>query len=118
ASSIAATSGKPDGKYLYVASAFNSTILQYNAADGSFIKVFVGPNKKTNGDLEDPEGLAYRNGLLYVTSSNTGAVLQYDGTTGAFIKPYTPEPLKTPEAAVINPADNNLYVASRDLNEV
>ena len=106
----------PDGN-LYVGSEFNNEVIQYNGTTGAFIQVWVDSKL---GGLNTPEGLTFgADHNLYVSSTLTDEVLKYSGTIrSTFLGVFTPEPLKTPEGAILSPDGKSLFVASRDGNDI
>jgi len=75
----------PNGN-LFVCSALNDKIVQFNATTGALIGDFVASG---SGGLDVPIDLAFGpNGNLFVSSSLTNSILQYNGTTGAFVSAF------------------------------
>ena len=73
---------------LLISSRFNSRVLRYDAATGTFVSVFAAGH-----DLANPNGIAYGpDGNLYVGNGDEGRVLKFDGQTGDFLGSFvTPE---------------------------
>ena len=102
---------------LLVSSRFNSRVLRYNAATGTFVAVFAAGH-----DLANPNGIAIGpDGNLYVGNGDEGRVLKFDGQTGdflgTFVSPATPGGLAGARAIAFGP-DGNLYVDSGATNNV
>jgi DNA-binding beta-propeller fold protein YncE len=71
------------GGVLYVASYFENEVMAFNAANGSFLSVFVSAG---SGGLDGPRALDFGpDGNLYVASERNDRVLEYDGGSGAFV---------------------------------
>jgi len=68
---------------LYVASYLEDEVMAFDAADGSFLSVFVTTG---SGGLDGPRAIDFGpDGNLYVTSEADDSVREYDGSTGAFV---------------------------------
>jgi hypothetical protein len=68
---------------LYVASIIENEVVAFDAADGSFVSVFVSAG---SGGLDGPRALAFGpDANLYVASQGSDTVIEYDGATGAFV---------------------------------
>jgi DNA-binding beta-propeller fold protein YncE/subtilisin-like proprotein convertase family protein len=121
-----------DGKTLYVSSYNNDAVLSYGGSSGLFLGAFVA--NYANG-LSGPLALAVQGGSLYVASDAADAsflnaqiatnsdrdnrVLQYSLATGAFqgaIVTRGSGGLAGPTGIAF--ANGNLYVSSRDSNQV
>ena len=71
------------GGVLYVASPSENEVMAFDAADGSFLSVFVSAG---SGGLDGPRALDFGpDGNLYVASVGNDTVLEYDGGSGAFV---------------------------------
>ena len=71
------------GGVLYVASYLQHEVMAFDAADGSFLSVFVSAG---SGGLDGPRALDFGpDGNLYVASEGNDTVLEYDGGSGAFV---------------------------------
>jgi len=69
----------PDGRYLFVGSGGNDSILRHDLRQNS-TSVFITPK---SGGLNGPAGMAFGDdGLLYVASRNTKEILCYDPKDG------------------------------------
>ena len=69
----------PDGRYLFVGSGGNDSILRHDLRQNS-TSVFIKPK---SGGLNGPAGMAFGDdGLLYVASRNTREILRYDPKDG------------------------------------
>ncbi|HEY3246481.1 MAG TPA: hypothetical protein VGM03_24305, partial [Phycisphaerae bacterium] len=94
----------PNGN-LFVCSASNDRVIQFNTTTGAVIGDFVSAG---SGGLDVPIDLAFgSNGNLFVSSALTNSVLQYNGTTGAFVGAFvTPGSggLNGPSGIVFRPA--------------
>jgi DNA-binding beta-propeller fold protein YncE len=84
----------PDGRYLFVGSGGNDSILRHDLRQNS-TNVFIKPK---SGGLNGPAGMAFGDdGLLYVASRNTKEILRYDEKDGrpsskSFIKNLADNP--------------------------
>jgi DNA-binding beta-propeller fold protein YncE len=71
------------GGVLYVASYLTGEVMAFDAADGSFLSVFVGAG---SGGLAGPRALDFGpDGNLYVASYDNDSVREYDGDSGAYV---------------------------------
>jgi outer membrane protein assembly factor BamB len=109
----------PDGN-LYVASAYTSEVLRYNATTGAYMGAFV--TSGSGGLSTVPvQGMVFGpDGKLYVASRDTSTVLRYDATTGTFLDTFIPANsggLLNPKGMIFGP-DGNLYVSSSGTNQV
>jgi len=69
----------PDGRYLFVGSGGNDSILRHDIGQNS-TSVFIRPK---SGGLNGPAGMAFGDdGLFYVASRNTKEILRYDSKDG------------------------------------
>jgi sugar lactone lactonase YvrE len=102
---------------LLVSSRFNSRVLRYNAATGTFVAVFAAGH-----GLANPNGIAIGpDGNLYAGNGDEGRVLEFDGQSGDylgdFVTPQTPGGLAGARGIAFGP-DGNLYVDSGATNNV
>src|SRR6185436_467470 len=100
---------------LLVSSRFNSRVLRYNAATGTFVGVYA-----SGWGVANPNGIAFGpDGNLYVGNGDEGRVLKFDGQSGdflgSFVTPSTPGGLAGCRAILFGP-DGNLYVDSGATN--
>jgi hypothetical protein len=69
----------PDGRYLFIGSGGNDSILRHDIGQGS-TSVFVASK---SGGLNGPAGMAFGDdGFLYVASRNTKVILRYEAISG------------------------------------
>jgi hypothetical protein len=103
---------------LFVSSANNDSVLEYDGTTGAFVKPFVPAG---GGGLSGPRGLVFGpNGDLFVSSLGTGSVLEYNGATGAFVKAFVPAGgggLVFPDGLVFGP-NGDLFVSSLGTSSV
>jgi WD40 repeat protein len=108
------------GEFLLVpnqdgSTANNGRVNQYDAANGSFVSVLVGPlpDDVIGGMTFGPDDDIYIS-AVNTNANNNGRVLKFDAETGAFLDVFV-EPdaggLNTPLALVFGP-DGNLYVVN------
>jgi streptogramin lyase len=85
----------PDGRYLFVGSGGNDSILRHDLRQNS-TSVFITPK---SGGLNGPAGMAFGDdGLLYVASRNTKEILRYDPKDGRPLsKPFIKDLGDNPE---------------------
>jgi streptogramin lyase len=76
----------PDGRYLFVGSGGNDSIVRHDLRQNS-TSVFITPK---SGGLNGPAGMAFGDdGLFYVASRNTKEILRYDPKDGRSLsKPF------------------------------
>lgn len=108
----------PDGS-LFVGSFNGDSVLQYDALDGSFLKVFV---TATSGGLNGPDaGMTFGpDGDLFVPSFWNHSVKRYDGQNGAPLGDYVgllQGGLRNPRT-VLFPGDGFAYVSSEGSDEI
>jgi DNA-binding beta-propeller fold protein YncE len=93
---------------LLVVSQGDARVLEYDAADGSFVAPFVEP--VTTG-FAFPGGIAIRpaDGQLYVASTGSGEIWIYDTSTGLVSPPPAATGLLVPGGLVFDASGSNLY---------
>jgi DNA-binding beta-propeller fold protein YncE len=91
----------PDGRYLFVGSGGNDSILRHDLSQNS-TSVFIAPK---SGGLNGPAGMAFGDdGLLYVASRNTKEILRYDPKDGRPLgKPFIKDLGDNPEFLMLVP---------------
>src|ERR1700757_3806600 len=91
----------PDGRYLFIGSGGNDSILRHDIREGS-TSVFVAPK---SGGLNGPAGMAFGDdGFLYVASRNTKEILRYDTKDGRpSSKPFIKDLEDNPEFLMLVP---------------
>jgi len=116
--------GGPDND-LYISSGIpdegpgGNQVLRFDGTTGAFKAVL---DLNNDGDLDDPEGLAFGpDGLLYVNSAENGEVKRYDPATNGFVDTFVEAAnsggLLDPTGIVFGP-DGDLFVSSPETSEV
>ena len=101
------------GDRLLVASQNASEILEYDAADGSFVRVFTSP--VTEG-FTTPGGFSVRpgDGQLYISSTGTDEIWQYDTGSGTALPPALVTGVISPAGADFDASGATLYFLAAD----
>jgi sugar lactone lactonase YvrE len=104
----------PAAAQLLVVSQDNAKILEYDEADGSFVRTFV---EAVEDGFQNPGGVAIHpgDGALYVTSTGSGEIWEYAVGTGDAVVPAAASGLIQPAAAAFDASGSTLYfVAAND----
>jgi hypothetical protein len=104
----------PAAAQLLVVSQKNAKVLEYDEADGSFVRVFV---EAVADGFQNPGGVAIHpgDGALFVTSTGSGEIWEYDVGTGDAVVPAAASGLIQPAAAAFDANGSTLYfVAAND----
>jgi len=93
---------------LLVVSQGDARVLEYDAADGSFVAPFVEP---VTVGFAFPGGIAIgpADGQLYVASTGSGEIWAYDASTGLASPPPAATGLLAPGGLVFDVSGSNLY---------
>ncbi len=104
-----AAPGAARAQGLLVVSQGTGQVLEYDAADGSFVAAFVEP---VSEGFQNPGGMALRpsDGVLHVSSAGTGEIWRHSAATGAPLPPAAASGLIQPGGVALDASGAFLYV--------
>ena len=98
------------GAGLFVAGQESEAVLEFDAQNGSFTRVFA---ETIHDGFRNPGGIALRptDGALFVSSRGTGEIWRYDTATGAVVTPAVKTGLISPNGIDFAASGASLYFA-------